>query len=227
MTATAKRSLLAAAALVILAGIVFILRPSPVPSEVGRVARGDLRVTVEERMREAAERGTQVLILRAGDFFGGGRGSWFDLVMAKDIARGRLTYPGPLDVVHEWAYLPDLAAALARLAAARRRLGAFETFGFSGHAVTGREFAQAIRRALGRELRIERMSWWLVHALRWLVPLSRELSEIAYLWSIPHRIDGTKLASVIGDIPRTPFDEAVREALRELGIATSSPPSMS
>lgn len=48
MTATAKRSLLAAAALVILAGIVFILRPSPVPSEVGRVARGDLRVTIEE-----------------------------------------------------------------------------------------------------------------------------------------------------------------------------------
>lgn len=48
MTATTKRSLLAAAALAILASIIFVLRPSPVPCEVGRVVRGDLRVTVEE-----------------------------------------------------------------------------------------------------------------------------------------------------------------------------------
>jgi HlyD family secretion protein len=48
MTATTRRRLLVAGALAILAGIVFALRPSPVPSEVGRVTRGNLRVTVEE-----------------------------------------------------------------------------------------------------------------------------------------------------------------------------------
>ena len=42
----------------------------------------------------------RVIILRAGDFFGGVRGSWFDLVITKELERGRITYPGPLDVVH-------------------------------------------------------------------------------------------------------------------------------
>src|SRR6266699_3513305 len=110
--------------------------------------KGQLRLMIEERMREASDRGVRTIILRAGDFFGGGRGSWLDLVIAKDLGRGRLTYPGPLNVVHEWAYLPDLVAALVRLASVRERLGRFETFGFSGHAVTGREFVRAIEKAM-------------------------------------------------------------------------------
>ena len=60
--------------------------------------KGQLRVAIEDRMTEAAERGVRIIIVRAGDFYGGGRGSWFDLVLAKEIGRGRLTYPGPLDV---------------------------------------------------------------------------------------------------------------------------------
>src|SRR5437879_5971354 len=83
---------------------------------------------------------------RAGDFYGGGRGSWFDLVIAKEIGRGRLVYPGPLDLPHEWAYLPDVVAAMLRLVEIREALPAFATFGFPGHAVTGREFTTAIAR---------------------------------------------------------------------------------
>ena len=179
--------------------------------------KGELRVEIEGRMREASDRGLRAIILRAGDFFGGGRGSWFDLVIAKDIGRGRVTYPGPLDVVHEWAYLPDLVAALVRLAAVRERLGAFEAFGFSGHAVTGRDLVDAIEKAMRRNLEVKAMSWWLIHVLRRIVPMSRELSEIAYLWQEPHRIAGQKLKAAIGEVPHTPLEVAVARALRELG----------
>ena len=179
--------------------------------------KGRLRIAIEDRMQEAAEeRGVRTIILRAGDFFGGGRGSWLDLVIAKDIGRGRVTYPGPLDVVHEWAYLPDLVAALVRLAAMREKLRPFETFGFPGHAVTGREFTTAIAQGDGAGLQVKRMAWWLIHALRPIVPLSRELSEMAYLWKEPHRIDGDKLKAAIGDIPHTPLDVAVKRALDDL-----------
>ena len=34
--------------------------------------KGRLRVAIEERMAEAAERGMRTIILRAGDFYGGG-----------------------------------------------------------------------------------------------------------------------------------------------------------
>jgi nucleoside-diphosphate-sugar epimerase len=178
--------------------------------------KGELRVMIEERMREASDRGVRTIILRAGDFFGGGRGSWLDLVIAKDLGRGRITYPGPFDVVHEWAYLPDLVAALVRLASVRERFGLFETFGFPGHAVTGRDFADAINKAVRRNLAVKPMSWWLIHTLRRIVPMSRELSEMAYLWQEPHRIAGAKLKSAIGEVPHTPLNDAVARALRDL-----------
>ena len=79
--------------------------------------KGRIRVAIEDRLQEAAEeRGLRVIIVRAGDFFGSGRGSWLDLVIAKDITRLRLTYPGPLEVAHEWAYLPNLARHAGALA---------------------------------------------------------------------------------------------------------------
>ena len=179
--------------------------------------KGRLRVAIEDRMAEAAERGARVIVLRAGDFYGAGDGSWLDLVIAKEIGRGRLTYPGPLDLTHEWAYLPDLVTALVRLAAVRDRLAPFESFGFAGHAVTGREFTTAIARAARGKLQVKPMSWWLIHALRPLVPLCRELSEMAYLWNEPHRIDGRKLVAAIGEVPHTPLDLAVTRALQDLG----------
>jgi len=182
--------------------------------------KGEIRVTIEQRMREASERGMRVIILRAGDFYGSGRGSWFDLVIAKQIGRGEVTYPGPLNVVHEWAYVPDLAAAAVRLAAIHDRLGPFETFGFPGHAVTGRELIAAIAKAIGRQprdIRVRRMSWWLIHLLSPFAALPDELAEMAYLWKVPHRIAGDKLTAVIGEVSHTPLDIAVTRTLRAMG----------
>jgi nucleoside-diphosphate-sugar epimerase len=181
--------------------------------------KGRLRVEIEHRIEEASERGMRTIILRAGDFFGSGLGSWFDLVLTKDLHRGVVTYPGPVDVVHEWAYVPDLVAAMVRLATLRDQLGKFETFGFPGHAVTGRDLVAAIAKTSKRGIKIKRMPWWLIHALSPIspiVPLPRELSEIAYLWNVPHRISGDKLKATIGTVPHTPLDTAVTKTLRDL-----------
>jgi nucleoside-diphosphate-sugar epimerase len=180
--------------------------------------KGEIRAAVEARLRAAADEGTQVIVLRSGDFFGAGNGSYFDRLLVRDIASGGLTYPGPLDVVHEWAYLPDLAEALRRLVEARGGLPSFAQFGFPGHAVTGREMVGAISRACGRGFKVSGMPWTMLRLLGTVVPIFRELSDVAYLWSTPHAIDGTRLAAVIGDIPFTPLDRAVSSALLELGI---------
>jgi nucleoside-diphosphate-sugar epimerase len=178
--------------------------------------KGQIRVLIEQRIREASERGLRAIILRAGDFFGAGRGSWLDLVIAKDLANGTLTYPGPFELVHEWAYVPDLAQAFVRVAEKRADLPAFESFGFPGHAVTGHEFFDAIAHGTEVNVTAKRMSWWMVHALSPFVRVSRELSEIAYLWQAPHRIAGDKLAALIGDVPHTSLKEAVRHAIEDL-----------
>jgi nucleoside-diphosphate-sugar epimerase len=182
--------------------------------------KGRLRVEAEQRVREACDRGMRAIIVRAGDFYGSGRGSWFDLVITKNLTKRRLTYPGPLDVVHEWAYLPDLTEAMVRIAEARAALPGFATFNFAGHAVTGTELASAVARAVGRGVRIKRMSWWLLKTFGRLFRLGRELSEIAYLWQVPHRLAGDKLKAAIGEVPHTPFEQAVSASLRELGYET-------
>ena len=184
--------------------------------------KGDIRVEIEQRMQEASDRGLRTIILRAGDFFGSGRGAWFDLVIARQLARNEVTYPGPLDVVHEWAYVPDLAGAMVRLAEKRERLGAFETFGFPGHAITGRKLIDAIAKGSGRDsrdLRVRQMQWWMIKALSPFFTLPRELSELDYLWKVPHRIAGDKLKTIIGEIPHTPLETAVKRALRDLRAA--------
>lgn len=186
--------------------------------------KGAIRVAVEARMREAAEAGLRTIVIRAGDYFGGeGTGSWFDRIVIKDIRAGRLTYPGPLDTVHEWAYLPDLAQALVHLVEQRERLTPFATFGFAGHAVTGRELAAAISRACRRDFEIGFMPWRLLKAMGLIVPVFRELGDVSYLWSTPHAIDGTRLAGIIGDVPHTPLDQAIAASLATLGLKRRGP----
>jgi nucleoside-diphosphate-sugar epimerase len=181
--------------------------------------KGAIRLAIEARMRTAAEAGVHTIVLRAGDYFGGeGAGSWLDRVIIKEIEAGHLTYPGPLDVVHEWAYLPDLVPALVRLVEARTQLAPFAEFGFAGHAVTGRAFTTAISRACRRDFKVHFMPWRVLGLMGFVVPVFRELTDISYLWTTPHAIDGTQLAALVGEPTRTPLDQAIAASLAALGF---------
>ena len=79
--------------------------------------KGRIRAQMEAELRALAAAGAlRSIVVRAGDFFGGGTGSWLDLVIVKSLRRGKLVYPGPLQVPHAWAYLPDLARAFVAAA---------------------------------------------------------------------------------------------------------------
>src|SRR6185312_10311006 len=139
-----------------------------------------------------------------------------DLVIAKDLERRRITYPGPLDVVHSWAYVPDFADTLVQLAEKRAAFAPYETFGFPGHAMTGGQFIGAVEAATKTTFNIKTMSWWLIKSFGRLTTFGGELSEIEYLWRVPHQIDGSKLKAAIGTIPHTPFPKAVAAAIKAL-----------
>ena len=180
--------------------------------------KGEMRVEIEQRTREACDRGMRAIVLRAGDYFGSGRGSWLDLVIAKELNRNRITYPGPLDVVHPWAYLPDFADTLVRLAEVRDRFPPYETFGFPGYAVTGQQLIDTIETATRATFNVKNMGWWLIKSFGRLTTFGRELAEIEYLWRVPHRISGDRLKAAIGTIPHTPLPKAIAMALRDLGF---------
>jgi nucleoside-diphosphate-sugar epimerase len=108
---------------------------------------------------EAAYRasGVKTVILRAGDFLDTeASGNWFDRIIAAKIGKGRLSYPGPLDRMHAWAYLPDLADAFAGLADRLDALPSSPISPFPGYAMTGAELSAACEAALGRSLTLGR-----------------------------------------------------------------------
>ena len=164
-------------------------------------------------------------MLFRSDFFGCGQGTWFDQAIVKSLRQGRLVYPGPLDRVHAWAYLPDLAQALVAVTALQGR-PTFEELHFAGHALTGQSFIAALQAAVADlgihpqgGWRLGSMPWGLIRTVGLVYPLWRELAAMQYLWQVPHALDGTRLAQAAGPLRSTPPQVALRQALIDLGMA--------
>lgn len=183
-----------------------------------RTRKGKIRVAMEKRLQDAAARGVRSLIVRAGDFFGPNTGnSWFAQGLIKPGASlTSVTYPGKRNVGHAWAYLPDFAETIARLADREDELAAFERFHFRGHYF---ERGVAIAERTGvvaggaRGLPIRSFPWAALLALSPFVPLFREMAEMRYLWTRDLELDNAKLVAFLGAEPHTPTDEALRATL--------------
>jgi nucleoside-diphosphate-sugar epimerase len=187
--------------------------------------KGAIRVEMERRLHAAAETGVKTLIVRAGDFFGPKVGnSWFAQGLVKP---GRpvasVSYPGKPNVGHHWAYLPDVAETMVRLAE-REDLAAFATFNMKGHwDADGTEMIAAIRRVVGQPgLKVRAFPWWLLAIASPFVPLFRELREMRYLWDVPVRMNNARLVALLGSEPHTPIDDAVRATLQGLGCLAAN-----
>ena len=63
----------------------------------------------------------------------------------------------------------------------------------------------------------------MLHLLKPFVSLFREMAEMQYLWTVPVRLDNSKLVSRLGSEPHTPVDEALRETLRGLKCLPAAP----
>lgn len=201
-----------------------LTRDTPVaPTARKGMLRASLELELQNRSHPHAVPRLRSTVLRAGDFFGSGQGSWLDLVVAKSLQEGRITYPGKLGVMHPWAYLPDLAEAFVRLAV-QDELPWFSQFQFAGHNVTGAEFVAALEAAAAslnlkpvQGYKPATMPWWAIHLGAPVVPLWRELAEMRYLWQVPHALDGRDLQKQIGEMPSTPLVPALTQALVDLG----------
>lgn len=177
-----------------------------------RTRKGRIRVEMEDMLHAAAARGLRTLVVRAGDFFGPrAPSSWVSTVLlggGKPLRR--VVTPERPEVGHAWAYLPDLAEAVALLADREASLPAEARLHFGGHHLHGRGMAEAVRRVSGGALPIRPFRWLPVYLGAPFVTFLREVIEMRYLWQVPLRLDNARLAALLGQEPHTPLDAAVR-----------------
>ncbi len=220
-------------ATVVLPGTVYNFGPDALPeprehSPQHPVTRkGAIRVEMERRLQQGAERGRfRVIILRAGDFFGpGAANSWFSQCLVtpgKPVAK--IQQPGTPGVGHQWAYLPDVAETMKRLIERRDRLAAFTRLHFEGHwDASGEGMADTVRRVVmqrtGRSPRMTRFPWWVLPLGAPFVTLLREMAEMRYLWREPLHLSDAALRQMLGDdgVPHTDWETAVEASLEFLG----------
>ncbi len=188
-----------------------------------KTVKGQIRIAMEERIRRS---GVGAIVIRAGDFFGSGMGTWFDQAIVKDIQKGKFTYPGHKDVATAWAYLPDLARTFVEVAARRDTLKAFEVFHFAGHSLTGQQWLDAIQPIAQAQgwvkpdncLQYSQLPWSVIRIGALFVPTWAALMEMRYLWDTAHALDNRKLVALLGKEPHTPLAQAVSMTLNDLGF---------
>lgn len=198
--------------------------------QAAQTVKGHIRIAMEAQLKRSGVRG---VVIRAGDFFGSGRGTWFDQIVVKDIQKGKFTYPGERDVATAWAYLPDLARTFVAVAQRRAQLSAFEVLHFKGHSITGQQWLDALdplARSQGwvkpaGHVRFKRLPWSLMRIAGLLVPTLAALVEMRYLWETPHALANDKLTALIGVEPHTPLSLAAQTALSDLGLMAALAPS--
>jgi nucleoside-diphosphate-sugar epimerase len=182
--------------------------------------KGSIRVELEKRLERASQGDVPVLIVRAGDFFGGNAASssWFNFGLVKPgKSLSLVSRPNTPGVAHPWAYLPDLTEAMAQLLDLGPQ-APFERYNFDGfYDATGHDMTDAIRAAAGKPNLPERnFPWWMIPLGAPFVTAFREVREMRYLWREPHRLDNSELVKVLGKEPRTPIVEAIKRTLRDL-----------
>ena len=176
--------------------------------------KGQIRIAMEQQLQRS---GVQSIVIRAGDFFGSGTGTWFDQAVVKDVREGIVTYPGQRDVASAWAYLPDLARTFVQVAEKRAQLGRFEVFHFGGHSLRGSDWLHTLQTLVG-PLRYRGMPWPLIRIGAFFNPTWASLLEMRYLWRTPHALANDKLVNLLGNEPHTPLEVAAQTALVHLGL---------
>jgi nucleoside-diphosphate-sugar epimerase len=166
-------------------------------------------------MGAAAAGEARVAALRAPDFYGPGVGLSFlgDTSIGK-LAQGKpAIFVGSPGVLHDYAYVPDIARAVTTLLAAPE-----SAFGQAWHmpcapTQTTRDILQIAADTLDVKLRISAMPAWMLGPSAMFSPFLRELKEMRFQWDRPYQVDASRFkAAFWSDV--TPFETGVPETAR-------------
>lgn len=175
--------------------------------------KGQMRKEMETRLKIASKNGARIIIIRMGDFIGENLVSAWLQYLVKQTKKGyALAAAGKRDLIHTWAYLPDVGRTVAELAQKKEALEVFSVFHFKGYRASFNDIAQAIEQASGQPVSMGSFPWIALKLLSPFNKMFREMLEMRYLWKREINLDETRLAGTLGKaVPHTPLAEALLE----------------
>jgi nucleoside-diphosphate-sugar epimerase len=185
--------------------------------------KGAVRARMHLDLVEAHERGRiRMVVARASDFFGPHvDGSAFGARFVSQVIAGRkVDILGDPDALHSVTFVPDLAAAMVRLADEP------ESWGRAWHvpnapAVTQRALVELAGAAAGTRPTVRRIATWQLKALGMFSAPMRETVEMAYEFEHDFVVDHHDYAERFGD-HATPLAEAFAATMRTAGASIES-----
>lgn len=165
----------------------------------------------------AAQQGVRICTLRLGTLYGHPGWGWISTAVAKHLRQGKMDWLAPYHIATPWAYAPDVAKAIERIAQMSPRLGHVTQLHFAGHHCTGEDWYQALQATchamdwLSPEARLHKdtVKWRMWRPAGWFSPVIRALGQMEYVWRTPHRLDNSRLRSLIGPEPQTPWQTSI------------------
>jgi len=174
--------------------------------------KGEIRARAAERLFEAHRRGHVVATAgRASDFYGpGGTQTGLGDFFWPRVLSGKTSYsPFPLDAVHTYHYIPDVAAGLAALGCADASAYGQPWMLPCAPAGTLRELVARLAAAMSGGIRVAQVPRWVLKAAAVVMPMMREIDEMMYQWDEPFVVDDSMFRARFGLRP-----EDVNEAAR-------------
>jgi nucleoside-diphosphate-sugar epimerase len=175
--------------------------------------KGRMRLAQENLVLDAHGRdGLSTLVLRLPDFYGPRIERSFLNGVFEGAARGtRAQMIGPIDVPHEFVFVPDVGPVVETLTRTPQAYGRWLHLAGAG-TITQREVAAKAYALAGREPRLMVVGKPMLRVLGLFNPILREMVEMNYLMSESFVLDDSALQGLIGPIRKTSYEEGIRLA---------------
>lgn len=173
--------------------------------------KGRMRKAQEDLVLEAHAQGKiQGTILRLPDFYGPGvENSFLHSLFQAAAHGGTADLIGPIDLPHEFVFVPDVGPVVLDLAAKPEAYGHWWNFAGAG-SITQREIVDQVFRMVGRAPKIRVAGKPTLRIIGLFKPILRELVEMHYLMTTPVLMDDRALRQLLGNVHKTPYSEGLR-----------------
>jgi nucleoside-diphosphate-sugar epimerase len=173
--------------------------------------KGRMRKEQEDLVLAAhRDDGMKTVILCAPDFYGGDSElSHTYRIFKAAINGGTGDVIGPLDVPHEFVYVPDLADTLLKLSQKEEAYG--KRWNLAGVAlITFRQFAEKVFALEGRKPKLRSAGKLMLRLVGLFNPLMREFVEMHYLMTEPLYVDDSRLRVLLPNLKKTSYDDGIK-----------------